>query len=188
MEWFEQFFRLSEDEKIIEDIKPLPALKWYFLLTNFIAVILLVVVLIILFLPTLLAVIFVGPYAILGFFVALSILLFVFFLAYLFAHLRYTKQHYWITNKRVIFKRGLIGYAITSVPYERISDVIVSRSFLERLLGFGSVFLQTMTGQISPQQRFGAETALLAVPDPEGLQQRIFELMKRKRKEEGLTI
>ena len=59
---------------------------------------------------------------------------------------------------------------------------------MESIFGFGSVHVQTMAGQVSMRGRFGAEGNLQAVPDPEGLQQQIFELVKKKRKAEGITM
>jgi uncharacterized membrane protein YdbT with pleckstrin-like domain len=43
--------------------------------------------------------------------------------------LMYKKYHYWVTDQRVVWRHGVIGYSITSVPLERISDVAVSRTF-----------------------------------------------------------
>ena len=71
---------------------------------------------------------------------------------------------------------------------ERISDVMVSRTFLERIFGFGSVLIQSLAGQITYGRRLGAEGSLLAVPDPEGIQKLIFELIKKKRKAEKLSF
>jgi len=102
--------------------------------------------------------------------------------------MRYKHQHYWITNKRVIYKRGLIGYKISSIPLERISDIILSRTFLERIFGFGSLHVQTLAGQITYGGRMGAEACLLAVPNPEEIQELIFQLLKRKRKAEKITF
>ena len=109
--------------------------------------------------------------------IALMIITFIF--PFIYGLLRYSKQHYWITNQRIVYKHGVIGYAIVSIPYNRISDVIISRDLLERLLGFGSILIQTLAGQWS-EGRMGAEVSLVAVPDPEGTQKLIFELMKRK--------
>jgi len=102
--------------------------------------------------------------------------------------MKYKKQHYWITTKRVIYKRGLIGYKISSIPLERISDIILSRTFLERLFGFGSLHVQTLAGQITHGGRSGAEAMLLAVPNPEETQELIFQLVKKKRKAEKITF
>ncbi len=109
-------------------------------------------------------------------------------LVFVFASLRYNKRMYWITNKRIICKRGLIGYRINSIPFERISDVLISRSFIESLFGFGSVHVQSLAGQYSYRGRYGSEGNLMAVADPEGTQKLIFDLIKQKRKEEKLTM
>ncbi|MCD6478222.1 MAG: PH domain-containing protein [Candidatus Aenigmarchaeota archaeon] len=87
----------------------------------------------------------------------------------------------------MVVKKGIIGYQITSIPYERISDIIISRSFLENFFGIASLHLQTLAGQIS-SGRFGSEGQLLAVPDPEELQSKILKLAKEKRKKEKLTF
>lgn len=185
----EKFFNLQEKEKIIEEIKPLSSLKWYFFFTGGsilgISSILIVIVAFctIISLPVFLI-------ALISFFglFTIFIILAVIFFGFIIAHLRYEHQHYWITNKRVMYKKGLIGYSISSIPLERISDIIISRSFIERLFGFGSLHVQTLAGQVTYGRRLGAEASLLAVPDPEGIQKMIFELVKRKRKEEHLTM
>jgi len=64
------------------------------------------------------------------------------------ANLIYKKHHYWVTDRQVIWKHGIIGYSITSVPLERISDVAVSRTFLETICGVGSVVVREMTGEV----------------------------------------
>lgn len=173
-----KFFNLLEGEKVVEEIKPLPSLKWYFFLKS--AIVLIFVLIWFIWIPFV-----VSP----GFTIfPVIIIIFLLIILWLVAVNRYRHQHYWITNKRVICKRGIIGYTIGSIPFERVSDVIVSRTFLERLFGFGSVLVQSLAGQISHRGRLGAEGSLLAVPDPEKTQQNIFELMKEKRKVEKLTM
>ncbi|HDN90745.1 MAG TPA: PH domain-containing protein, partial [Candidatus Aenigmarchaeota archaeon] len=102
----------------------------------------------------------------------------------------YNKFHYWITNKRIVTKRGILGYQIISIPYERISDIVISRTFLERLFGIASLHIQSLAGQISFRRysMLGSEGQLLAIPNPEETQKRILELVRAKRREEGLTM
>jgi len=172
-----KFFNILEGEKIVEEIKPLPSLKWYFFFQG--AFVLIFVFFMSIWIP------FVsGSFGVLYPIFILVILI----LMWLIAVNRYKHQHYWITDKRVICKRGIIGYTISSIPFERVSDVIVSRTFFERIFGFGSVLVQSLAGQITHRGRFGAEGSMIAVPDPEGTQQKIFELMKKKRKVEHLTM
>jgi len=174
------FFKLQEDERIVENIKPLPALRWYFLVTWSLGWLFALVWFI--WIPF----IFVSLISSSIFIPLFLIVLFVFTL--LLANQRYKHQHYWLTNKRVISKRGLLGYRVNSIPLERISDVIVSRSFVERLFGFGSVLIQSLAGQVTPGRRWGAEGSLLAVPNPEDTQKKIFDLIKQKRKREHITM
>ncbi|MBR9678240.1 MAG: PH domain-containing protein [Nanoarchaeota archaeon] len=174
-----QPFNLQEGEKIVKEIKPVPAYKWYLFIPSF-----------------LLSLFTIGFMAMPIFFVAgqlllwipLALLLGITFFPYAYAMLRYSKQNYWITNKRVIYMRGLIGYTINSIPLDRISDVTISRSFFESLLGFGSVMIQSLAGQIAYNRRMGAEGSLTAVSNPEGLQKEIFELVSKHRKKEKLSF
>ena len=77
----------------------------------------------------------------LGFGIAATVALF--FVAMLvealFAFVAYGKFMYWITNYRVIGRRGIIGYSIDSIPLENITDIIIGRSIAERVLGLSSL-------------------------------------------------
>lgn len=176
-----KLFDMQEGEKVIKDIKPLPVLKWYFFIRSVIGLFFFMLFFIwIIFIPKLF---FTGISLILSFFV-----LIIFVIFYLIANNRYNYQHYWITNKRVLYRKGILGYTISSIPLERISDVIVSRTFWERVFGFGSVLIQSLAGQITYGRRLGAEGSFLAVPDPEETQKLIFDLIKKKRKTEKLSF
>jgi uncharacterized membrane protein YdbT with pleckstrin-like domain len=94
----------------------------------------------------------------------------------------YKKRYYWITDKRYVMKTGFIGFSIKSVPLERISDLIVSRSFLERIFGLSSVKMETMSGQI------GFEAGLYGVKNAEKMQAQISNLISRKRRKDKLTF
>lgn len=191
-----KFFKLQEQEKVVKSIKPKKNLLWYFLIRGFgggryrgfgaelgSGIITLVVFLyFFLTIPSRYFSVF-SPVI----FIIIFIAVFVLGITFLAAYLRYKHQYYWITNKRVVYKRGIMGYRINSIPLERISDVIISRTFLERIFGFGSVAIQSMAGQVS-RGRSGAEASLLAVPSPEETQELIFELIKKKRKEEHITM
>jgi len=179
-------FSLMEDEKIVADIKPLPRAKWYWFIRNCGVLVVVLLFLIIL----LLVEISIGAkiHDVLTL-VAISVCLPVFtIIGWWYSSWRYKWEHYWITNKRVIQQRGFIGHEVIIVPLERISDVILTRSFLEKLLGFGSLHLQTLAGQTTVRQRYGAETCLTAIPDPESTQQLILKLIEEKRKRERLAF
>lgn len=194
------FFNLAEGEKIVKEIKPLPALKWYifvhalifFIFVGFFVSFFLAITigpLILLTLTVLLTVLFGSLHFSIGVTYLVVTLLLGFAISfggsYAYAWLEYDKRNYWITNKRILYKRGILGYTITSIPMERISDTIVSRTFLESLFGFGSLRIQSLAGQVSPGMR-GAEAHLEAVPDPEELQKLVTKLVREKRAEEKL--
>ena len=108
-------------------------------------------------------------------------------------NLMYKKYHYWITDNRVVWKHGVIGYSVTSVPLERISDVAVSRTFWERVCGVGGVVVKEMGAvpKYGYPYWYGAGWSfptMIAVPDPEEMQKQILELIGEKRKESKLTV
>jgi hypothetical protein len=67
------------------------------------------------------------------------------------------RYHYWLTNKRVIWCHGFIGYKVRSVPLERITDVVISRTLPELLAGMSSIEVRDMTGQFQTPSGFGAK-------------------------------
>lgn len=111
-------------------------------------------------------------------------------IAWLLSAASYNKFYYWITNKRVVTKRGILGYQVVSIPFERISDIIISRTFLENVFGIASLHVQSLAGQISYPRysMLGSEGQLFAIPNPEETQNKILKLVKLKRKAEGLTM
>ena len=182
----EKYFLLQKGEKVVKEIKPLPRLKWYFFLSG--GHILTLLIFSFVFLYVLYGLISTALFETLGVFLTSILFVVGIFVAKLiYSYLRYRQEYYWITNKRIIAKRGLLGYRITSIPFERISDITISRNFLERLLGLGSLHIQSLAGQFS-YSLFGSEASLLAIPDPEKTQELILELIKQKRVEEKLTF
>src|SRR4029077_20424528 len=67
------------------------------------------------------------------------------------------RYHYWLTNKRVIWCHGFIGYKVRSVPLERIADVVISRTLPELLAGISSIDIRDMTGQTQAATSLGAK-------------------------------
>lgn len=174
-------FNLLSGEKIVEEIKPSPDLKKYFFVSAFGVT----SIMILPFMIMLLIVAIVVP--------AILLLLVIFLAIYIYGvwfliNSSYDMMYYWITNKRIITKRGIIGYRITSIPFERISDIIISRTFLEKICGIASLHIQSLAGQASPGSSLGSEAQLLAIPDPEEMQNKIFKLVTAKRKREHLTF
>ena len=183
-----QYFNLQENERIIKEIKPLPGLMWYFFFSGAGGIGSIGLIFLFIFIYAFIKIPELFSFA-LNFWVIVGIIVLIgMVINFILSFLRYSKQYYWITNKRVVYKRGIIGYRITSIPFERISDIIISRTFLERIFGFGSLHIQTLAGQISGRYSLGAEGILLAVPNPEETQELIFQLIKEKRKEEKISF
>lgn len=57
-------------------------------------------------------------------------------------------QRYWITNKRVIAAKGILGFTVQSIPLEKISDVSLVNTWLHRLLGTASLAVKDMSGNV----------------------------------------
>ena len=98
-------------------------------------------------------------------------------LAFLWAVIAERRYHYWLTNKRVIWCHGFIGYQVRSVPLERIADVVISRTFPELVAGISSIVIRDMTGQTQAAAGFGAKW--IGVKDAPEIQKRILEEIKR---------
>jgi uncharacterized membrane protein YdbT with pleckstrin-like domain len=93
------------------------------------------------------------------------------------------RYHYWLTNKRVIWCHGFIGYRVRSVPLERITDVVISRSFMEMISGISSIEIRDMTGQTQVEMGLGAKW--IGVQDAPEIQRRILEEVKRVNEHTG---
>jgi len=188
--------RLLEGERLILDVSPAPDFKRYVAVRAVIAELVILAMLNIVVAMTLYVVTGGVPITTVG----LGPLLATYALSYLvlaamvivltlvLINLMYKKYHYWVTDKRVVWRHGVIGYSITSVPLERISDVAVSRTFWERICGVGGVVVKEM-GAV-PKFGYGywygvgpVFPTMIAVPDPEGVQRQILELIGKKGKE-----
>jgi len=91
------------------------------------------------------------------------------------------RYHYWLTNKRVIWCHGFIGYQVRSVPLERIADVVISRTLAEMVAGISSIDIRDMTGQTQIRTAFGSGSGAkwIGVKDAPEIQKRILEQIKQ---------
>ena len=166
---------LQKGESIIKEIRPSTALKWKMLLNNLV---------IIGFLSAF--IIYLYYYEEGSLWRTIGLLLFSLFevrviIQMIGIPIIYKKRLYLVTDKRVVVNSGFIGNYIHSVPLERISDIAVSRSFEEKMFGFGGLRIRTLTAG-------GAGVSLEALPDPENTKNLIFDLVERKREREKLTM
>ena len=101
-------------------------------------------------------------------------------LSFIWALIAIHRYHYWLTNKRVIWCHGFIGYKVRSVPLERIADVVISRTLPEILSGMSSIEIRDMTGQSQYEAATGTLGARwIGVKDAPDIQKRILEEIKR---------
>ena len=77
-------------------------------------------------------------------------------------------HRWWLTNRRIVVRTGVIGWELRSIPLNRISDVSLSSSWLDRMFGIQHLTIRDMTGS-SPQSSFSSR--MLGVPDAYGVQQ-----------------
>jgi len=73
--------------------------------------------------------------------------------------LRWLTTTYAVTNRRVIVRRGVFGRSSRDVPLSRVDDVTVERSLPQRLLGCGTLVVES-----------GAEQDRLVLADVPGVE------------------
>ncbi len=79
------------------------------------------------------------------------------------------KHRFWVTNSRVVVTNGVIGFRARSIPLERVSDVAIRCTVLERMLGIRSVVVRDMTGEAM------SGATMLASADATALQRQILD-------------
>ena len=98
----------------------------------------------------------------------------------------YNKYRYWITNKRLISGRGVIGYSVDSLPLEMVQDVIMNRSIVDRMLRLTSLYVSSIGGSMMFNNgRISSVNYLRAlnVDEAKKIQAVIFELRDERKKE-----
>jgi membrane protein YdbS with pleckstrin-like domain len=59
----------------------------------------------------------------------------------------YGKFTYWITNHRVVQRRGIIGFSIESLPLENVADVVLKRSMMDMVFDLSSLMVVPISGR-----------------------------------------
>lgn len=103
------------------------------------------------------------------------------------AYISYNKFQVWITNQRIISARGFIGYNTESMPMENINDVIMSRGIIDRILGLSSIMAVPIGGMVMMTRRSSFSTVgFIPALKPDvatKLQKDIFNLRNARKKE-----
>lgn len=94
--------------------------------------------------------------------------------------LRYDKMQFWITNKRIVIQKGLIGTSQTSLPLERIGEIIVKQTFLQKMFDIKMLSMEVVGIG-------GRNEAMPAIPNADNVKLQILELLSKKRKAEKLS-
>ncbi len=82
--------------------------------------------------------------------------------------LRWLTTHYVVTDRRLIVRRGIVARSGRDMPLARINDISFSHTLLERLLGCGTLVVESAgeRGQLT----------LDDVPGVEHVQRRLYEV------------
>lgn len=85
-------------------------------------------------------------------------------------YLKWLTTHFVVTNRRVIMRSGVLGRSGRDVPLFRINDVTFEHSFFERVLGAGSLIVESAgeRGQVT----------LADIPHPEDVQRELYRLIE----------
>ncbi len=75
-------------------------------------------------------------------------------------------QSLWISNKRVVERRGLLSRSINEVLHDHVRNIQVKQTFIQRLFGIGSV-------GISSAGQDGIEIFMKNLPDPDDIKRTI---------------
>lgn len=101
-------------------------------------------------------------------YVAVGVALVLFLFLVLIPFLRWVTSSYTITDRRIITRRGIINKLGHDLPLRRINNVNYERSLTDRMLGCGTLILETAAGQ---------PLRLPDVPDVEQVHVTITELL-----------
>ncbi|HZY71047.1 MAG TPA: PH domain-containing protein [Thermoplasmata archaeon] len=183
-------FHLQEGEQVYLEIHPHPRTLWKF---AFSGIMVTIVIGLFLILPFLALVSTSTPAGDLWWYAAVAIGVDGVFLlvTLVYATLAYRKFRYWVTDLRTVGRRGVVGYSIDSIPLETITDVVIYRGILDRMLGIAVLLIQPFGGGGGPPAPFsggggiGGGTndfqGLRPVEAPE-VQQLIFHLRDLRRR------
>lgn len=97
--------------------------------------------------------------------------------------LRWLTTHFVVTTRRVIMRSGILSRSGRDLPLFRINDVTFEHSFVERILGAGTLIVESAgeRGQVT----------LTDIPHPEEVQRELYQLIElddQRRREQPGTV
>ncbi len=106
--------------------------------------------------------------------------------AEIYAQLAYPRWRYELTPTYLRVERGVIWKRSSTVPYERVQNVDITRGVFARLLGFSTVLVQTAGYSGGGRGRMVAEGVLPAVSPQEAERIRTFLVKRISKRAQGL--
>lgn len=85
----------------------------------------------------------------------------------------YKRTFFVVTDRRVIYRHGILTRAGIEIPVDRVANIIFSQSIIERIIRSGDLIIES-AGE-SGQQDFSN------IPDPESVQNAIYQAMEAAR-------
>ena len=74
---------------------------------------------------------------------AYNLLLYLFLIPILFIWLDKNSKRYVITNKRIIYRRGILSEEVKSASFKHITSVYLRKSLLDKLFNIGTLVIDT---------------------------------------------
>jgi uncharacterized membrane protein YdbT with pleckstrin-like domain len=151
---------LSDDERVVMHLHP----HWKALIWPGVVTVIAIGATIVAAVMSQVALIIVGALAIIGF-VWLA----------LWPYLKWRTTHYVFTNERVLLQTGVLSRNRRDIPVNRINDHSMNQSFVERMLGAGTLTIE------SAGER--GQSVLTDIPHVERVQTALYEIVEADRDE-----
>lgn len=94
--------------------------------------------------------------------------------AWAICHRTWSWHRWWLTDRRLVVRHGLVGHRTQSLALDRVVDVTIKVSWLDRLFGLSHIHVSSMAGPHGAASQSSAIT-LYAVDDVEEVVHRMLE-------------
>jgi len=106
--------------------------------------------------------------------------------AWIWAVLTYNNWGFELRKEGLYMERGVIWKKYSTIPYERIQNIDITRGVIARILGFSTLMVQTAGYSAQPQRGFMAEGFIPGVAESEAIKVRDKLLKVVSGKKQGL--
>ena len=91
--------------------------------------------------------------------------------------------HYWITNQRLVVRRGILARREQTARFDRIQNVSITQSLMDRLLKVGAVSFDT-----AGTDERASDFTFMGISDPESVVRIVHENSLHPRAEPTLGL